>query len=446
MYSLANVYDSGTTYATGRITKYNNSIWRAKQNTTGNTPVEGSYWEILYTFDTFTFKGQDSVFYGYIAGYDNYYKRYLLTKKDIVVTDNFFANFVGLYDSVLFTSWTTSNLFLYNDQLYLKRSGSGIDIVEFVPGRYGLPIYFNNSSYFTPDRFTLAYYPDYKGFASWQDCAPDNYFSSQLNFYSQRNTVVSQHNDDSKILIPTNAGPVTTVIEPIFNGKDITKLMSIQWKTKSLNPDNNNEDYLSTFDSLQVYDSYQISKEQTITNLTNARNIEGYWSSNDFRDFANNNSVSVIDSNLWYRPFNLSNIASSKHWTKLKRLVDYWFGVRFKYLPASESACSIITARLVAPAAGLSYTNDTYLRALINVNPLLGATFTVGDVLKIVANSQTFYAYVSEGFAANEWQLKLYGPINISSNTMAFTSVTKVSRRNKLHLLDLTSVKLKNIR
>jgi hypothetical protein len=222
--------------------------------------------------------------------------------------------------------------------------------------------------------------------------------------------------------------------------------MSLQWKTKSINPDNNNEDYLSTFDSLQVYDSYQISKEATISNTTNARNVEGYWSSNDFRDFTTNNSVNVINPDLWYRPFNIANISSSKHWTKLKRLVDYWFGVRFKYIPATESSCSIITARLVAPAGSLSYTNDTYMRALINVNPLLGATFNVGDVLKITANSQTFYAYVNQSFASNEWQLKLYGPINISSNTMAFTSVIKVSRKNKLHLLDLTSVKLKNIR
>lgn len=446
LFSITSSYNSATTYASGRIVKYNNSIWRSKQSTTGNTPLIGDNWELLYSFDTFTFKGQDSIFYGYVGGFDSYYKRYLLTKKDIIPTANFTTFFVGEYDSVSFSSWTTSNLFFYDNQLYIKRSASGTDIVEFQPGRYALPIYFNNSTYFTPDRFTLAYYPDYKGFASWQEYTPDNYFSSQLNFYSQRNTVVSQHNDDTKLLVPTNTGPATTVIEPIFNGKEVTKLMSLQWKTKSINPDNNNEDYLSTFDSLQVYDSYQISKEVTISNTTNARNIEGYWSSNDFRDFTTDNSVNVVNPDLWYRPFNVANISSSKHWTKLKRLVDYWFGVRFKYLPATETSCSIITARLVAPAGSLSYTNDTYLRALINVNPLLGATFTVGDVLKIEANSQTFYAYVNEAFSANEWQLKLYGPINISSNTMVFTSVSKVSRRNKLHLLDLTSVKLKNIR
>lgn len=430
---------TNTTFVLGKVVKYNNCLWKNITAVTvadGNPPSQSnSKWELLYSYDDFTFVGQDSIYYGYISGFDNYYDRWLLTKKDITVTATFTTNFKGQYDNSLIPSWTlNSSLFIYEGQLYLLKSASDYDTID-IDGYDCEPIYFNNTTYFTPDRFTIAYYPEYKGWASWYRMYPDNYLANNSQFFTVKDSVVSENNEDTLIFIPDNNGPVDSIIEPIFNSQEPVRLLSTQWKTKALD-NSGNEEVLTTFDSVQAYDSYQLSQESTIVNTTNSRNLEGYWSCNDFRDDTNDNNLKVVDNNLWDRPFT-NNLNLNKHWTKLKKLVDFWFGVRFKYIPYTESS------NILSGASGYSSPLDkeTYIQSTLVTTP----SIAVGDVLKLSTATTITYAKVISSGGGSLWNIKLYGPISFGGDFEILT-IIKLTKKPKLHLLDVAKLVIKNIR
>lgn len=430
---------TNTTFTLGKVIKYNNSLWKnitAIAVADGNPPSQSnSKWELLYTYDDFKFEGQDSIYYGYIAGFDNFYKRWMLTKKDITPTGTFNTNFKGQYDNTLISSWTAnSSLFIYEGQLYILRAASDPDTID-IDGYDCQPIFFNNITYFTSNRFTIAYYPEYKGWASWYQIYPDNYLANNSQFFTIKDTVVSENNQPTLILVPDNNGPVNSIIEPIFNQNEPVRLLSTQWKTKAID-NSGNEEVLTTFDSVQAYDSYQLSQEATITNTSNSRNLEGYWSCNDFRDDTADNNLKVVDNSLWNRPF-ANNLNLNKHWTKLKKLVDFWFGARFKYIPYTESA------NLLSGASGFTSPQDysTYVEATIVMTP----SVAIGDILKLTTSTYTVYGKVISLISGSQYKVKLYGPIAFGGN-FEFTAITKLTKKPKLYLLDVAKLVIKNIR
>jgi hypothetical protein len=91
--------------------------------------------------------------------------------------------------------------------------------------------------------------------------------------------------------------------------------------------------YNKTFDTHLVYDSFQCSTPVNLINTKTQRNSEGYWIMNNFRDYVLDYSFPFLQRSLTY--FNLlipnSNVSISKHWSKLKKFVDYWFINRFTY-------------------------------------------------------------------------------------------------------------------
>jgi len=462
IFSLTDTYVQGDSYAKGKSVVYNNAIYIALSTTSAN-PTDSDKWEKVYNYDNFYFGGQDSIFYGYISGYDPLYKRFLLTKKDILVTTSFTNNFKGYFNFTKFVDdWTTSSLFMYEGKLFKKELGPGTDIIKFynngVTACYGAEIFFNDHNYFTENRFTLGYYPEYDGFVSWYENSQDNYFSNQLKFWSQHNKVAFEQNKKeypyllsygaSKAIENITDSIGTMTVEPIFNTKQVDRLMSIQWKTKALDVASN-EEVLQTFDSLQAYDSYQISKLANITNKVTSRNVEGYWSSNDFRDYTLDNSLKVVDNSVWYRPFVQANITLTKHWTKLKRLVDYWFGIRFKYALANEEALEfsqpgsyiyfngLMQKNISSTADIILYVNDVRLveGAILKLNCQLGANqFTIYGV--IVYGSYTYYG------------IKFYNtlPYTSTSQNTSILSAKLITKKPKLNLLDASSIKIKNIR
>lgn len=463
VFSLTTSYVEGSTYNQGYSVKYNNAIYLSLINSNTSNPTNSDNWSKIYNYDGFYFDGQDSVFYGYISGFDPLYKRFLVTKKDIVVTESFTLNFHGYFDIDKFVNdWGVGALFMFEGKLYAKASGAGTDIVKFytdgTTSCYGSEIYFNNPNYFTEDRFTLAYYPEYDGFVSWYENSQDNYFSNQLKFWSQHNKVAFEQNKKeypyllsyggSKALENISDSRGTLSIEPILNGKEVSRLMSVQWKTKALDIASN-EEVLQTFDSLQAYDSYQISKVSDIVNQSNSRNIEGYWSNNDFRDYTFDNSSKVVNNNVWYRPFIDANIAVSKHWTKLKRLVDYWFGIRFKYVLSKETPLTITASSYIVPndvsQDNISSTSDIALATVETIN--------IGDVLKFSCSlsGQDFVIYgivVYGGYPS--YGMKFYNTLPFTSTNLAvtttITAASIVTKKPKLNLLDISGIKIKNIR
>ena len=329
---------------------------------------------------------------------------------------------------------------MYNNKFYIKRGGSGYKITAIDGIYYGEEIFLNNSLYFTPNRFTLSYYPDYKGWASWYEYYPDNYIFNRTDIWKTNGSFLSKLNDDTTVLIPDNNGPVDTTIEPIFNNAEPVRLLSTQWKSKAIDL-TGGEDPLTTFDSIQAYDSYQISKQSTLSNTNNTRNLEGYWSCNDFRDYAVSNTAQMVDTSVWYRPFNTLNIAANKHWTKLKKLVDFWFGVRFKYAPYTITPLVLTgTKRLTVP-----YYSADFNPTIVTMTITPDIAISVGSILQIVVNGSTVYAKVLSG-SAPDWTVKLYGNMSITGTNNTITSASLITKRHKLHLLDITKLVIKNIR
>ena len=243
-----------------------------------------------------------------------------------------------------------------------------------------------------------------------------------------------EHNKNV-LLIPNNNGPVPSIIEPVFNNNEPARLISSQWKTKALDT-SNNEEVLTTFDTAQAYNSYQLSKENTIVNTDNSRNLEGYWSHNEFRDNTADNNLKVVDNDLWYRPFT-NNLNLNKHWTKIKKLVDFWFGVRFKYFTHIEQE------DILSNPSGFSVTEDydTYTTAdLFTSEPI-----NINDVLKITTATYTAHIKVISLVTGSTYRVKLYEPI-VFNGDFEFISINKITKKPKLYLLDVTKLVIKNIR
>ena len=70
---------------------------------------------------------------------------------------------------------------------------------------------------------------------------------------------------------------------------------------------------------------------------------------------------------------------------------------------------------------------------------------SVGSILQIVVNGSTVYAKVLSG-SAPDWTVKLYGNMSITGTNNTITSASLITKRHKLHLLDITKLVIKNIR
>jgi hypothetical protein len=345
------------------------------------------------------------------------------------------TQFKGQYDKEeIDNNWSIGNLFIYENQLYRITSTLLPDGIDLGGGHYAVGVYFNDKTYFVQERYTIGYYPDFKGWASYYNFYPDNYVNNNTQFFWTKENVMFEHNKDV-LLIPNNNGPVPSIIEPIFNNPEPVRLLSSQWKTKALDT-SNNEEVLTTFDTAQAYNSYQLSKENTIVNTDNSRNLEGYWSHNEFRDNTANNNLKVVDNDLWFRPFT-NNLNLNKHWTKIKKLVDFWFGVRFKYFTHTEEE------DLLDGPSGLSSPSNyaTYITADLDTTVPISA----GDILKLTTSTFSIYVKVVSYNSGINYFIKLYEPIVFGGN-FELTEISRINKKPKLYLLDVTKLVIKNIR
>jgi hypothetical protein len=87
-----------------------------------------------------------------------------------------------------------------------------------------------------------------------------------------------------------------------------------------------------------------MGKETTIVNEDKARNVEGYYNVNEFRDYTADNNLAIFLKGI-LKPFS-SNINLNKHFSKLRRLVGYWIGVRFKFKNNNLKAITFDSANL----------------------------------------------------------------------------------------------------
>jgi hypothetical protein len=318
-------FDFGQDYFTGDIVIYQNKVykWIYSGTEQGILPTDTDYWEEIYDLTNFNILGSDSVYLGFRGSYDPVYKRYVLSKYDVELTQTFITNFKGYYDATI----TYTSGIVFKDNILQIRVSDGEE------GFRWDNFYFNSlfSTYYTPLYWTYAYYPDYKGWVSYHTYYPEVIFNSNDSIYSSSNNKLYKHN--STDLTIYYGFPEESIVEPIFNSPQdiVKKLSSIQIETKMTTKETGYPalDYLGTFDTYQGYTANQMGKETIIVNEDKARNVEGYYNVNEFRDYTADNNLAIFLKGI-LKPFS-SNINLNKHFSKLRRLVGYWIGVRFKF-------------------------------------------------------------------------------------------------------------------
>ena len=378
----------GATIGLNQVVKYNNAYYISLINPNTTIPTNTANWSLVFNTEDVELLGMDSVYQGFRSAYDPQYKRIVLSKFDVRVNLN--ANFGGIYVEQ-YTPVVEDNgkTFFKDGQLqiltYVEEGGS-----------YYTPIKFTNTTYFTTNKWTIAYYPEYKGWGSFYTYYPDRIFSSNDAVYSANRlsssdpyTKLYEHNKQTLPYFYLRTGPQTSTIDAIFNPapEQVKEFKSIQFKTKANKYIGNkqSQEYLTTFDYYQAYDSYQLSKDIPLENTVSARNLEGYWSINNFRDWFNNGKNIFEDIKNWALNFNVADINNNKHWNNLKRFVDNWFAVRLKYSNVEVSSNLLTSTPLYISQADV----NEQIKLFVKITPPIGSTLIVGDLLRLTWSGNT---------------------------------------------------------
>jgi len=417
----------GTSYVVNKIVIYQNKVYKCLINNNNTIPTYTTNWEEIYDLTNFNILGSDSVYLGFKGSYDPVFKRYVLSKYDVELTETFLTNFKGYYDSTI--TYTSGIVFKDNILQIRQSDGEG--------GYVWVNFYFNStfSTYYTPSYWTYAYYPDYKGWVSYHTYYPEVIFNSNDSIYSSFNNKLYKHN--STDLTIYYGFPEESIVEPIFNSPQdiVKKLSSIQIETKMTTKETGYPalDYLGTFDTYQGYTANQMSKETTITNEDRARNVEGYYNVNEFRDYTADNNLAIFLKGI-LKPFS-SNINLTKHFSKLRRLVGYWFGVRFKF--KNNNLKSIIFDSANLNTGGESMTVISSNENLFANNDCLDITYSGGSKDLFLISSWS-YNSVTDTYT-------LLGRTKQNTISSGIINISKVLP-TRLTLLNTYSSVTKNIR
>lgn len=429
-------------YNSGTIVRHNKGYYQAKA-TTSSLPTDLANWNFLYDEQSLPLIGLDSVHIGLKSGYDPIYKRIILSKQDLEFSQTFpITDFLGIYTD-LGGATLTNNKIYFVDGEFKKYSTL---TSSFTALSYG------NRDYFNPINWTISYYPEYESWGSFYTFYPEMLFNSNDALYSSYRYSIYEHN---KHVLPIFYGglPEIATLEMIFNPDpdSVKQFKSVQFKTKvaEYNADftEKSQEYLQTFDSYQAYNSYQLSKESALTNLTTARNLEGFWSINNFRDYFDNGGNIFQSIKSWDLPFSAVNV--SKHWSKLKRFVDNWFTVRFKYDNFKTSVFLNFDIVESSIKQVENVASDYYL--IMDFDSAI--TFEVGDWVLLNVDNAGFggadYVSMAQVLKVNgiTYTLKAINPVYIGDNTTTCSIISiKQIYNYKLTLLETTSTYIKNTR
>ncbi len=315
----------------GDIRRYNGTIYECLINTVNN-PSTDDWKEVDWRF-----KNKESILdiqsVGVEAVFDYKYRRYILTKKDYTTVDNtFYSEYKGILN---LDDFINNKVYQYEGRFYtvfIAESPEFFDI-NFRDNIYGIETNFNN--YFESENFTMAYYPELKGWVSFYTYFPQRFFSNQNGVISYNEKYYKQNSQHGFLYFYDDFHPF--ILDYPLTYGEVNRLSSVLAKTIVTDRVTNLRKYNKTFNEHLVYDSFQCSIPVDLVNTKTQRNSEGYWIMNNFRDYVTDYNKPFLFRDDDY--FNLmvtsnstdSNVSSSKHWTKLKKFVDYWFISRFVY-------------------------------------------------------------------------------------------------------------------
>lgn len=424
-YSLLPTYSSASSYLADWYVKYNNEIWKSNSPIlAGEYPGISSKWDKV-DFYTLIDNTTDIQGIGIHAAFDYKYRRYILAKKDYNFV-NFPTEFLGnipLEPSFL----DLGKIVYYNGILYELSIFDEVNLngVNLPRGHYGVKI--NFAEYFENKSFTMAYYPESKAWVSLYSYFPSFIFNTIDKVYSTKNTNVFKHNSNIQNNFYYDNTITESFIEPILNSPaGVKKFSSISFytdvfvktiTTKALQ-------YLDTFTSYFVRNTWQMSKETIINNTTTSRNAERVFNTNDFRDFTRNNADPLMDTK--YIPQqNASNLNTSKHWSLQKKFVDYFLIPRFKF----KQEWVLLTG---IPISSVAFTN---------VMTSTTRVFNIGDAIKLnVIPSTTIIITKILSSTTYEFETREGGVEGFIQSSFDYLP------SKEIHIYDINSQSTKNIR
>jgi hypothetical protein len=247
---------------------------------------------------------------GFHAVWDERYSRVLLTKRDIIPTEYFIANYSGVFATTRDASTANaSGIVWVNGSYYIPARTAG----ETLSSWEELEITADNSQYFEQGGWTVSFTMDGtqgKGgsWTSFHDYVPYMYSTSGIDIFSfiQGESVAI----DRGIYRHANASPLgrfygtiysfeIEVVHNLQSGQN--KLFySLNWLADVFEPQASGrrdiKDLNAGFTSFILYDSSANSGDSPLEYLINTRKTDGSWKINQFRDM----SVEINDPSIYY--------------------------------------------------------------------------------------------------------------------------------------------------
>ena len=402
-------YSSVTSYVQNYYVTYNGKVWISLNTVESvlGTPGQSDDWQIV----DYNFNRIDSIVDPYSIGvqaiFDYKYRRYILTKKDY--TFNTVAGIFGYVGNIpenaiegvtngLTKAWYNGYIYtLYINELTPAPPANAEYLVtRGLTEVYGVKTDFNSIGDFILDSFVTAYYPELQAWVSMYDFGGVPEFKTYTidKVYSFNGNTLFKHNSDTQnALFYDRETPYTSFVEPILNTPQGVKRFSSFSFITELFRNNGTLDYLKTFTNYFVRNSYQISDKIEVVNANTARNAEGYFNANEFRDLTRDNSKPLMTDAIIHQP-DTANINVNKHWSKQKKFVDYYLIPRLEYTPEVLTGTNLIINSVNYTLDGIleegtiikfSYLGVTYVYQLNQVQPFGGNTtvVTIGYVVSL---------------------------------------------------------------
>lgn len=175
---------------------------------------------------------------------------------------------------------------------------------EFFKDTLGNILDFNDAYYFKNESLTYSYALDSKTWVAPHDYHPNAYLHNSRGFYgieNKKGTAAKLYKFNSNNVNPGNyfGKQYESYVDLIHNTRlDINKqYQAIYWVTEAVDMTTERILQFDTIDKVMLYSNHQCSGIIPVskTSLGNARNVEGIWQLNEFRDMMKSAAYKIID-------------------------------------------------------------------------------------------------------------------------------------------------------
>lgn len=175
---------------------------------------------------------------------------------------------------------------------------------EFFKDTLGNILDFNDAYYFKNESLTYSYALDSKTWVAPHDYHPNAYLHNSRGFYgieNKKGTAAKLYKFNSNNVNPGNyfGKQYESYVDLIHNTRlDINKqYQAIYWVTEAVDMTTERILQFDTIDKVMLYSNHQCSGIIPVskTSLGNARNVEGIWQLNEFRDMMKSPDYKILD-------------------------------------------------------------------------------------------------------------------------------------------------------